>query len=102
MNLPLKLLTAWNLVLPGLFLALLVATVGFGLGIGRGDVLDLVAYVVAWAWIIGSPFVGLAGLVLSWRQRAWLALAVHAVALALWAASFFFVLLAPGHPGLAS
>jgi len=93
----LKILTAWNLVLPGLFLALLVGVVGFDLGIGRGDALDLVAYGVAWTWVISTPITGLAGLALGWRRRVWWSLAVHALALALWSASFFFILLAPGY-----
>jgi hypothetical protein len=100
MRTTLKILTAWNLVLPCLFIGLLVAVVGFGLGIGRGDALDLVGYVVAWTWVASTPFTGLVGLALGWRQRAWWALAVHVLALLLWFASFFFILLAPGMPDM--
>ncbi len=100
MKLALKILTAWNLALPGLILLLLVATLGFGLGIGRGDALDLVAFVVAWTWVGSSPIAGLAGLALGWRQRVWWAVAIHVLALVFWGAGFFFVLLAPGLPDL--
>ncbi len=93
-----KVLTTWNVLLPGMFLALLVGTVGFGLGIGRGDALDLVAYVVAWTWVATTPFVGLAGLWFGWRDRSWLAIVLHLLAIALWIGGFFLLMLAPGLP----
>lgn len=100
MRTALKILTAWNLALPGLILFLLVGTLGFGLGIGRGDALDLVAFVLAWTWVFSSPIVGLAGLVLAWCQRSWWALVVHVLALGFWGAGFFIIMLAPGLPDL--
>jgi hypothetical protein len=92
----LALLSAWDLAVPGLLALLAGIAWGFGLSMGGSSFLDVSIYLLAWAWVLATPFTAVTALVIALKLRRRWAWWLHGIVLVLWGATVVFILLAPG------